>query len=474
MRLSGLDVAFLCLEQPTRPMHLGALLIFDSPHAVEPERIAGVLAQRSSAIPALTRTARATWWPPGGAAWVPDPYFSANEHVFTHRLPDPGAWEQLSPVIASIMAAPLPAGRPPWQLHVIGGLGDHRFGVLAKLHHALTDGAGMPLLAGPLMDDLTDLTTAPEPRPASQDDTTEPDAGQTGGISDWPGQLLRQASSLASGLVADVTAHVRRGERIARITTSTLSATRPAVSALPGVSTTGGARRGWAHARLDAQPLHDARTQHGATLNDVVLSVIAGGLRDWLTDSGDDVRQPYRTFIPVDVRARQGKQTALGNHLSGYLCELPINEPDPLARLRAVQAANNRNRSNGHAHGAGAFPLVAQALPGLAHRITTPLLALATPMLFDTMITSVPVPEVPLRLDGATLGEIHPIAPLAPGHALSIAVAAYHNRVHIGLLGDPELGTSVDKLASAITDAADHLHRAGDQAGSSRGASRSS
>lgn len=456
MRLSGLDVAFLCLEQPARPMHLGALLTFEAPHAVAPERIARLLARRAAMTPALTKSVRTTWWPPGGAEWVPAERFATGDHVFTHRLSDPGSPEQLSPLIAALMAPPLPSGLPPWQLHVISGFGQrrNRFAVLAKLHHALTDGAGIPLIAGPLLDGVTPL---PQPKPA-----TPPTGSPLGRLWDWSRHTLDDIPQRIRDLAGEATTQLRHGGRAAGIASAALAAARPRWPVYPSAAGTGGPRRDWAQVSLDSDALRQVRGRHGGTLNDVALSVIAGGLRDWLSVIGDTAvladERPLRAFLPVDVRSRNRTRTELGNHLSGYLCDLPVAHADPLDRLRAIRDATERNKAAGPATGPGAFPLAAQAVPALAHRFLTPLLAPAAPLLFDVMITTASTPDVPLQLGGAPLRDVQPIAPLAPGQALSIALTTYQDTVHIGILSDADLAPNVDKLADATTDAAGALH----------------
>lgn len=464
MQLSGLDIAFFCLEGSVRPMHMGALLVFDPPVPVHPARITKLLASRSAAIPQLTRSPQLTWWPPGGAAWAHDSAFTADQHIQAYRLPRPGTWEQLAPVVAALMAEPLPVQRPPWELHVITELAGAQFAVLAKLHHALADGAGVPAIAGALLDDLPN-TSAPQ-QPQVPTDSMAATTSLPGRVRTWSTRALRTTGDVMLELPTELTSRIQRTGRAVGIASATLAATRPFSIASPVTSMFGcSGRRQWAQVRLDADELHRARKQHGGTLNDVVLSVVAGGLRTWLRHKGDaatlDAGWTLRAFIPVSMRARRAPGKG-GNHLSGYLCDLPVGEPDPVARLRRVCTAMEHNKATGPACGAGAFPLLAEELSALAHRLTTPVLGRAAPLLFDTMVTTVPVPDVPLRLGGAALHQIHPIAPLAHGHALSIAIATYRGSVQIGLLTDADLLPGVAQLGDAIVHAADALQHACD------------
>src|SRR3954451_23802856 len=84
--LSGLDVAFLCLEGETSPMHMGAVVIFHPAEPVAPDRIAAMLAERAAQIPRLRHRVSPTLFPPGGATWTEDPDFDAEAHIQVHRL----------------------------------------------------------------------------------------------------------------------------------------------------------------------------------------------------------------------------------------------------------------------------------------------------------------------------------------------------------------------------------------------------
>src|SRR2546423_1587982 len=121
-RLSGLDMAFLCLEDQHMPMTMGALALFKPDHPVHPRRIAELLTDRAQQLPRLHDSPRTTWFPPGGAAWLRNRDFAEAEGVHTHCVRGPGREARLVELVTAIMAQPLDARRPLWQIHVIEGL----------------------------------------------------------------------------------------------------------------------------------------------------------------------------------------------------------------------------------------------------------------------------------------------------------------------------------------------------------------
>ncbi len=123
----------------------------------------------------------------------------------------------------------------------------------------------------------------------------------------------------------------------------------------------------------------------------------------------------------------------------------------------------DRAKVRGPGRGPGAFPLLADLVPEAAHRVLAPLARHSAPRLFDTMITSVPVPNLKLTLHGAPLREVYPISPLPHGHALGIALSTHHRTVHIGLHGTGPAAPDLDALAQSIPAALDALRTAGAQ-----------
>jgi diacylglycerol O-acyltransferase / wax synthase len=391
-RLSGLDAAFLSLETRARPMHLGAVAVFQGPAAPE---LRTLLAERAARLPALR--VDGSWFP----SWWPATDFDAAAHVHQYEVRDQRTFEAYT---AGWLATPLDLSKPPWDVHVVTGLPDDRFAVLVKLHHSLADGAGAVALAGALLDGGLPPTRSATP----------------------PGLGLGDAAAMA-GAVA--------------------RAMRP--PPVPAMLTAGGTTRRVAFVRLDLADVRQIRSQHGGTTNDVALAVLTGGLREWLQSRNAplDGRTP-RALIPVNTRARGGTG---GNQLSGFLCDLPVGLADPLERLHTIRTTMDANKAAGPTRGAGTLPILANLLPPAVHRLCTATAGVAAPLLFDTVVTNVPLPPVPLTIDGAPLAEIYPFAPLAPGHALGVAISPYRDAVHIGLQTDRDAVPDIDILANAIS-----------------------
>ncbi|MFI6348481.1 wax ester/triacylglycerol synthase family O-acyltransferase [Streptomyces sp. NPDC050560] len=446
--LAPLDLAFWHIETPGHPLHLGALGIFTAPApgggAAAARHAAELLAARAAAVPGLRMRIRERMLPPGSAVRVPDPGFDPLGHV---RLAPPAA--DFHTAAGPLMAAPLGRERPPWEAHVIPGApGGGSFAVLFKFHHALADGMRALALAAALLDRGAapdGLRRTPPPPPGPRDllgalaPHRLPEAVR-GGLRG----VAHAAAEAARAL--DIGAAVARGTWDVRST--------PALAAAP----TGA--RATAGVRLDLDEVHRVRKVTGGTVNDVLIALVAGALRRWLDERGDgSTGVAPRALIPVSRRRPRTAQPG-GNRLSGYLLRLPVAEPDPVARLGAVRAAMDRNKEAGAHRGAGAVALLADRLPPLGHRIGGPLIAQAARLLFDILVTSVPLPGLGLRLGGCPLAEVYPLAPLARGQSLAVAISTYQGSVHYGLLADAAAVPDLPALAAAVPRELAALQRA--------------
>lgn len=217
---------------------------------------------------------------------------------------------------------------------------------------------------------------------------------------------------------------------------------------VPALMAPSSGSRQLATAVLDLDAVQRIRKCGGGTVNDVLIAMVAGMLRRWMSERGEDVTDVVpRALVPVARRRGQGP--AGGNRLSGYLAELPVADPDPAGRLRAVRGVMDRNKAAGPGRGAGAAVLLTDYMLPMASRLGAPLAGHAVRLLFDILVTSVPVPDLGFTVGGCPLLEVYPLAPLARGQSLAVAMTTYRGRVHVGLVGDGEAAPDLGKLADA-------------------------
>ncbi|MEV0479330.1 wax ester/triacylglycerol synthase family O-acyltransferase [Streptomyces sp. NPDC050508] len=430
--LAPLDLAFWNIESDRNPMHLGALGVFSAHSPTAGAHAADLLAARAAAVPGLRMRIRDVWQPLslsfGSAAREADPDFDPLHHV---RLHAPTA--DFQEVAGRLMERPLERGRPPWEAHVLPGEDGVSFAVLFKFHHALADGLRALALAAAILDPMD----MPErrPRPA------EPARGLLPDVRKLPG--------LVRGALSDVGRALDIGASVARSTLDVRSS-----SAL--TSDASGTRR-TAGVVVDLDDVHRIRKTVGGTVNDVLIAVVAGALRRWLDERGDGSEGVApRALIPVSKRRPRTAQPQ-GNRLSGYLIRLPVDDPDPLARLASVRTAMDRNKDAGPNRGAGAVALLADHVPALGHRLGGPLAAQAARLWFDILVTSVPLPGIGLKLGGNPVTAVFPFAPLARGQSLAVAVSTFRGQVHYGLVADAEAVPDLDVFARALTEEVETL-----------------
>ncbi|MET8636867.1 wax ester/triacylglycerol synthase family O-acyltransferase [Streptomyces sp. NPDC004096] len=442
--LAPLDLAFWNIESARHPMHLGALGVFACNSPTAGAHAADLLAGRAAAVPGLRMRIRDVWLPDGrlrralpaarlplalgGAAREPAPDFDPLDHV---RLQAPAA--DFHAAAGRLMERPLERGRPPWEAHVLPGESGTSFAVLFKFHHALADGLRALTLAAAVMDPMD--MPAPRPRPQAPARGLLPD--------------MRRLPGLLRGTLADVGRALDIGAAVAVSTLGTRSS-----SAL--ISEPSGTRR-TAGVAVDLDDVHRVRKSAGGTVNDVLIAVVAGALRRWLDERGDgSAGVEPRALIPVSNRRPRTAQPQ-GNRLSGYLIRLPVGDPDPLQRLRTVRTAMDRNKHAGPNRGAGAVALLADHVPALGHRLGGPLVSQAARLWFDILVTSVPLPSLGLKLGGNPLAEIYPLAPLARGQSLAVAISTYRGRVHYGFVADARAVPDLARLARAVPDEVETL-----------------
>ena len=447
-RLSSTDVSFLTNESSSSHMHVGAIMIFEGP-APSYEDLLDHIQSRLRLVP---RFRQKLAYPPvqtGRPFWVDDPNLNLEYHVRHSALPAPGSEDQLRRMAARVFSQQLDRSKPLWELWLVQGLTRNRFALLTKTHHAVVDGASGVDIATVLFD----LNPVPE-QPHSDDAWT-------------PQPEPSSATLLAKGVEDVARAPVRAVRRLERAVQHPESAVKQVSDAVEAVSEVGwnfanpapkvpmnveiGSHRRFAWVRSDLDRFKRVKDALGGTVNDVVLAVVAGALREWLRGRGIRTEGlELRAQVPVSIRASD-EHGQLGNRLAVMRAPLPVYIADPVRRLEAVSQAMKGLKQSKQALGAEVISRFNDFAPptllAQAARINF------STRLFNLTVTNVPGPQVPLYVLGRELEDIFPIGFLPPNQALFVAIMSYNGGMNFGLLADYDSIDDVDVIASGIETA---------------------
>ena len=451
-RLTAMDASFLHQEGPESHMHIGALVLAEGP-APAYEDFLNLIRSRLHIVP---RYRQKLVFPPAATArplWTDDPDFNAEYHVRHTALPAPGSHEQLQNLAARIFSQQLDRSKPLWELWLIENVGDGRFALLTKAHHAMVDGiAGVDL--GQVMFDLD-----PEPAQIGDDlEPWEPDREPspvnllTAGVNAMvkggrgvTGKLLsalnRPERTLKNALVA--------AEGVGEIAWATLNPAPPTP-----LNVEIGPHRRFLALGASLQDFKDVKNAFGGTVNDVVLAVVAGALRTWLLQRGMRTEGlQLRALVPVSVRTEDQRSSG-GNRLAAMRAPLPVYVADPVERLGVVRAAMDDLKESKQALGA-------EVLSDAQNFAPPTVLAQASRLnfstrLFNLLVTNIPGPQIPLYVQGREMQTVFPIAFLPKDHALAIAIMSYNGQMNFGLLGDydamPDIGVVGEAIESSLAE----------------------
>ena len=436
-RLTALDDVFLEIENDAVHMHVGAVALFET----EPLRdgaghldIERIRAFTASAMQDLPRFRQRLAWVPlvGQPVWIDDARFNLQYHVRHTALPPPGDVRQLKRLAGRVFSQKLDRSKPMWEMWVVEGVEEDRFALIAKVHHCMVDGiAGMDLLAALLrLAPETEIQPAKPwiPRPA-------PDAQRL-----LREEVLRRAWFVPDAIgaarraIGDVRGSIDAARETALGVYETVSAGLAPTTDTPLNPQIGPYRRfDWV--RMDLDAVREIRRRLGGTLNDVVLTTVAGAVGRFLASRGAaaDADTVFRTMVPVSVRDRSERGRP-GNRVVNFLAQLPVHVQDPVERLARTREVMARLKSSRVVSGS-------EILEEFADRTFTSILVefvrlAANTRAYNLVVTNVPGPRVPLYLLGARMSEIFPLVPLFVNQGLGIALFSYDGQLCWGFCAD--------------------------------------
>jgi diacylglycerol O-acyltransferase len=440
-RLSPQDASFLHLEDAVSHMHIGAIAIMESPPPTYEEVAGRVLAN----LPGVPRYRQAVHHVPlalGRPVWVDDPHFNLRYHLRRTALPHPGGDEELRLLIGRVMSQQLDRHKPLWEMWVVEGLSERRWALVTKVHHSMVDGVSGAELLSAILDEQ------PDPEPAAPDDW-RPERAPSGrelAVRALARRALSPVGAVRSLLRSPRAAAALAGETAQGLLTMTGILRPPEASTLNGPI---GPHRRWDWARSELSDVKLVRSVLGGTVNDVVLTAIAGGFRELLASRGEGTDRVVRTLVPVSVRSPE-EQGEYNNRVSAIFADLPVGIADPAERLAAVRRQMEHLK---HSHEAVAGDVLVEMSGFAPAMLLSIALRTATHVpqrSVNTVTTNVPGPQRPLYVAGRRMLECFPYVPLGGHVRVGVAIFSYDGRLTFGVTGDYDRAPDIEVLCAGI------------------------
>ncbi len=437
--LSYLDASFLALESRASHMHVTGVAIFDAAPlksddgGIDITRIKAHIEGKLQYIPRYRQ--RLEWVPyDRRPVWVDDAEFTFDYHVRHTSLPQPGTNEQLKALAGRIVSNKLDRDKPLWELWVVEGLNEDRFAIIAKIHHCMIDGVSGVDLTTVLLNVVPDSTIeeAPEWKPRK---------------APTPTQLAVAETARMTRKVVDGLSNIRdRVQDAQEITERAIDKSIAAISSL---------RSGWLtpsdrtplnpdigpNRRFDwtEMPLEDIKmikNALGGSVNDVVLAITAGAVRNFLIEDRDfdPADSEFRVMNPVSTRGPD-QRGQLGNQVAMWLVDFPIHMEDPLDRYAKIKVETEHLKETNQALGAATIVELSSGTPitllSLANRVVGPRMRP-----FNMTVTNIPGPQFPMYLLESQMLANYPMVPLWAQHGLGVALFSYDGMLLWGVQAD--------------------------------------
>lgn len=445
------DAMFLWAESREHPMHVGGLQLFVPPEDLGPDFVTNMVEEWREidyVNPLYRKRPAEPVGTLGNTWWTYDDGMDFDYHVRHSALPQPRRVRELLALTSRWHGALLDRHRPLWEAHVIEGLADGRLAMYSKIHHSMVDGVNALRIQQRSMSEdpdnrecLPPWAMPPRKRSAPSGSSTE--------IATVPRKnpfaLVKAVGAAGNNTLSLIPGGLRVASQIVRdVDLSLPSAPRTILN-----GRVGGARR-FAAQSWEIDRIKQVAKSSGTTLNDVVLAMVSGALRDYLLERGALPDEPMSAMVPVSLalRAGGGDTGASGNAVGAIVVNLATDRPDGATRLEEIAYSSRSNKrllstltpTQILAYSAmQMFPLILGPIPGAIKFGRPP---------FNVIVSNVPGPKNDMYFNGAKLDGLYPVSIVMDGQALNITLCSRGKYLDFGLIG---CRTSVPHLQRLLT-----------------------
>jgi len=440
--LHPIDLIFLSLEKRQQPMHVGGLFLFqipdNAPATFIQELVRDIRTSKSIPIPPFNNYLN-------GLFWDEDQQFDLDHHFRHIALPKPGRIRELLTYISQEHSALIDRAKPLWTCHIIEGIEGNRFAMYFKIHHAMVDGiAGMRLVEKSLSHDPQGKSIVPPwcvegPRAKR---LKAPKVSRIKGVLSTLKGQLESTPRVIYELSQTVLKDMGRNPDYVSSFQAPSSILNQRVSA----------SRRFAAQSFEFERLRRISKALGVTINDIVLAICSGALREYLISQDALPKKPLIAMVPASVRS---DDSDVSNRITMILANLGTHKEDPLERLkivrRSVLSAKERfKRMNANqilnysafVYGAAGLNIASGLMP--------------TRQAFNVIISNVPGPQEPLYWNGARLEALYPASIVLDGQALNITMTSYLDKLEVGLTA---CRNALPKMQNLLTHLEEEIQR---------------
>jgi diacylglycerol O-acyltransferase len=447
-RLTGLDAGFLYMETPTLHMHTLKISVVDPsdvPGGYSFRRFKDVLEQRLHLLPPFRRRLVEVPLRLHHPVWIEDPDFDLTQHVRRVGCPAPGGMREFAELVSDIASRQLPRDRPLWEIWVVEGLEGDRIAFVAKIHHCVADGvAAASLLANVALD------IPAQPSGDGWRAEAVPDRW------DLLRDALRDLGRELSGFPRLLATTLRNMARVRRRRRETdLTPPLPFDAPNTHFNTSLTAHRSFTMASLSLEDVKKVKDAFGASVNDVVLAIVAGALRVYLYERGELPGKPLVAGVPVSTAAEPDRLG--GNAVSNMFTALRTDIEDPVERLIAIRDVTKAAKELHNVLGAEMLKDWSEITPprpfawfmrwysrrDLASKHRPPI---------NLVVSNVPGPTSPMSIADARIVALYSMGPILEGIGLNVTVWSYVDSINFGLVSCPEFAPDLWALTDALSD----------------------
>jgi diacylglycerol O-acyltransferase / wax synthase len=446
IRLSGWDASMLYTETPTVHMHTLKVAVLDLEGADEHYGIDDfrrVVARRLYKLDPFRFELVDIPFKIHHPMWRENVDLDLDYHVRAYSVAPPGGRRQVDEAVGEIASTPLDRTKPLWELYLLEGLAGNRVAVVGKIHHALADGVASANLLAKGMDPRLG------PHDGCDSIPTELVPSRSKLITSALRDHLRQIAQLPStiGYTVDGVRRVRNSRR--RLSPELMWPFTPPETFINHKLD---ARRRFATASLSLRDVKETAAHLGVTINDLVLTISAGGLRTLRLRYDGESTEPLLASVPVSFDVSPDR--LFGNRFSGMLVPLPSDVADPLERTRAAHSAAITAKDNHRLLGPELICRWAEYLPPAPAAAMFALMARRNTRnkIFTLPISNVMGPRERGHINRRVVSEIYSMGPLTVGSGINITVWSYVDQLSISVLSDGQTPGDPHELTEAMVE----------------------